>query len=150
MDLSKLNLEALTIKELTTLKQKLEEDMRVFLDTKRKFLDLKRKYQESKILVKNLKQKEPVNAPQEIFIPLSNSVYIPGEIRDRDSYIVDIGTGYYAERNSEQTIEYCDQTCALLDQNVLALGKEIQVKKEFLDKLNINVQKKVLKARGIQ
>ena len=150
MDLSKLNLEALTIKELTTLKQKLEEDMRVFLDTKHKFLDLKRKYQESKILVQNLKKKEPVNAPQEIFVPLSNSVYIPGEIRDRDSYIVDIGTGYYAERNSEQTVEYCEQTCALLDQNILALDKEIRVKKEFLDKLNFNIQKKVLKARGIE
>lgn len=150
MDLSKLNLQALTVQEITTLKQKMEEDMRVFLETKRKFMDLKRKYDESKVLVQNLKKMEPLNEPKDIFVPLSNSVYIPGQIRDKDTFIVDIGTGYYAERNAEQTVEYCEQTKSLLDQNMVSLDKEIQVKKEFLDKLNFNLQKKVLKARGVE
>lgn len=33
-----------------------------------------------------------------ILVPLTGSMYVPGTIADTDSVIIDIGTGYYAQK----------------------------------------------------
>lgn len=57
------------------------------------------KTENDKILVTNLMKVEE-EQPQ-ILIPLSNSLYIPGVIKNKDNYIIEIGTGYQAERNAK-------------------------------------------------
>ena len=148
MDPSKLNLEALTVEELSTLKQRMEEDLRVFLQTTSNFMGLKKKYEASKVLVENLVKKKD-GVPEEVLIPLSNSLYIPGQILNKDKYIVDIGTGYYAERNGEQAIKYCIETMEVIDSNLNSVSQEIKKKRDFLDTVNIALQNKVLKSRGL-
>lgn len=44
---------------------------------------------------------EQVNASwkdKEILVPLTGSMYVPGIVKDFDSFVIDIGTGYYAEK----------------------------------------------------
>ena len=57
------------------------------------------KTENDKILVNNLSKLEDDNP--EILIPLSNSLYIPGKIKSKDKFILDIGTGYRAERTAK-------------------------------------------------
>ena len=147
MDLSKLKLEALTVNELTTLKQKMEEDLRVFLQTETNFMDLKKKYSASAVLVKNLS--ETKDKPEDVMIPLSASLFIPGQITNKDKFIVDIGTGYFAERNADQTIAYCQQTNEVISSNLIGVRGEILKKKNFLDQVNIHLQRQVIKSRGL-
>lgn len=35
---------------------------------------------------------------KEILVPLTGSMYVPGVVKEFDSFIIDIGTGYYAEK----------------------------------------------------
>jgi prefoldin alpha subunit len=39
-------------------------------------------------------------------IPLTSSMYCPGRVKDIDSFIVDIGTGYYVEKDRESAKDY--------------------------------------------
>ena len=126
----------------------MEEDLRVFLQTETNFLELQKKYSASKVLVQNLANTK--GKAEQVMIPLSSSLFIPGQIKDKDRFIVDIGTGYFAERNAAQTIKYCDQTNEVISNNLIGVRTEIQKKRTFLDQININLQKQVLKARGIQ
>lgn len=48
---------------------------------------------------------------RETLIPLTSSLYIPGTINSVKSVLVDIGTGYYAEKDLESSIKFCDVRC---------------------------------------
>lgn len=39
-------------------------------------------------------------------IPLTGSMYVPGRVKDINNFIVDIGTGYYVEKDRESAKEY--------------------------------------------
>lgn len=39
-------------------------------------------------------------------IPLTGSMYVPGRVKDINSFVVDIGTGYYVEKDRESAKEY--------------------------------------------
>ena len=126
----------------------MEEDLRVFLQTETNFMELKKKYSASAVLVKNLVDSK--DTPDDVMIPLSASLFIPGQIKNKDKFIVDIGTGYFAERNGDQTIAYCHQTNEVISSNLVGVRTEIQRKKTFLDQVNIQLQRQVIKSRNLQ
>lgn len=41
-----------------------------------------------------------------ILVPLTSSMYVTGELADTNNVIIDIGTGYYAEKNIEDAKDY--------------------------------------------
>lgn len=43
-----------------------------------------------------------IGAGAELFVPLTGSVYVPGRVRDPACCLVDVGTGYYAEKTPEE------------------------------------------------
>lgn len=43
---------------------------------------------------------------KEILVPLTGSMYVPGKMRDPEKVIVDIGTGYYVEKDVVSAQEY--------------------------------------------
>ena len=49
---------------------------------------------------------QPENENQELLIPAFASLYIPGEIKYIKKFMVDIGTGYYVERDANQAISF--------------------------------------------
>lgn len=42
----------------------------------------------------------------EILVPLTGSMYVTGKLADANNVIVDIGTGYYAEKNVGEAKDY--------------------------------------------
>jgi prefoldin alpha subunit len=44
-------------------------------------------------------------ADKKVLIPLTSSLYVPGKIKDTENVIVDIGTGYFVEKVSRQSID---------------------------------------------
>lgn len=45
-----------------------------------------------------------------ILVPLTGSMYVPGAIADTDKVIIDIGTGYYAQK-VRNLIDLCKSNC---------------------------------------
>ncbi|SCN60494.1 cochaperone prefoldin complex subunit, putative [Plasmodium chabaudi adami] len=61
---------------------------------------------------------EKKNEPLDIHIPLTSLVYIPGKIVDTENFLVHMGTNYYVQRNSDQTIEYFDNKIKKLNEKI--------------------------------
>lgn len=98
IDLSKLNLQ-----QLTQLKNQLDQELSVFQDSLQTLKMARNKFKDSKEALEQMKEdwKE-----QQVLVPLTSSMYVPGIIKEVDNVIIDIGTGYYAEKDVPGAKDY--------------------------------------------
>lgn len=143
LDLSNYNLQ-----ELANLKKSHEEDLQSFSNSLNSFRYLHRKLEDDKVIVSNLSKR--ADDDLDVLIPMSNSLYLPGKLVDKDKYIIDIGTGYMAERNSQQAVEALDHTSKVVKNNTERVLSEINKRKEVIDQINIAIQKKYMEQMGKQ
>lgn len=57
-------------------------------------------------------------AGSEILVPLTGSMYVTGKLADTDNVLVDIGTGYYAEKNITEAKDYFDRRVAYVTEQM--------------------------------
>jgi prefoldin alpha subunit len=57
--------------------------------------------------------------------------------------VIDYGTGYFVERPIDKATLFCDRKLKLLNESQEKLQAIINQKKQFMDKLNIELQKRV-------
>jgi prefoldin alpha subunit len=54
----------------------------------------------------------------EVFVPLTESVYVPGKIRGgKDPLLVELGTGYFVEQTPQGTVDFFQRKLRLVDAN---------------------------------
>lgn len=53
-----------------------------------------------------LEQLNPEKKDQPVLVPLTGSMYVPGVLAETDKVVVDIGTGYYAEKSLQGAKDY--------------------------------------------
>ena len=140
---NKVNLSNYTLQELANLKKQFENDIQVMLNSYNGFKFVHKKTENDKILISNLASSKE-NQP-EILVPLSNSLYLPGKFSDKNKFIVDIGTGYRAERNTAQVKKFLEHTTKIVVGNAEKVVTEIEKKKKVVDGINIEIQKKYSK-----
>ncbi|KAL0881609.1 hypothetical protein ABMA27_001436 [Loxostege sticticalis] len=97
IDLSKLNLH-----QLAQLKQQLDQ-LNVFQDSLQTLKIAQGKFVESGESVEKI---TPQTKGKTVLVPLTGSMYVPGTIIDTDNVIIDIGTGYYAQKDIEGGKDY--------------------------------------------
>ncbi|KAL6199699.1 hypothetical protein ACLB2K_029482 [Fragaria x ananassa] len=66
---------------------------------------------------------------KKMLVPITASLYVPRTLQDPDQVLVDVGTGYFIEKNMPQAKDYCDRKISLLKSNFEQLVK--QPKKEL-------------------
>ncbi|KAM3967014.1 prefoldin 5 [Aphomia sociella] len=98
IDLSKLNLP-----QLAQLKQQLDQELNVFQDSLQTLKIAQSKFVESGESVEKM---SPDTKGKTILVPLTESMYVPGTIADAENVIIDIGTGYYAQKDIEGAKDY--------------------------------------------
>lgn len=42
-------------------------------------------------------------------VPLTQSLYVPGRVVEPDKMLVDVGTGYYVEKDQQKTVEFLER-----------------------------------------
>ncbi|XP_046982988.1 prefoldin subunit 5 [Schistocerca americana] len=98
IDLTKLNLQ-----QLTQLKQQLDQELTLFQESLQTLKLAQNKFQDS------LESLEPVNSSlkdKPILVPLTSSIYVPGTVMDHEKVVIDIGTGYYIEKDIDGAKDY--------------------------------------------
>lgn len=61
-------------------------------------------------------------------IPLTSSLYVPGQIDDIEHIIVELGAGYFAEHTIDGASKYCDRKIGFLNDSIKKVGEIIDVK----------------------
>jgi len=93
---------------------------------------------------------------KDILIPLTESLYVPGKIRDRDSssstprVMVELGTGFYVEKTVKDAQALLDRKIKLVDVNSDNIREVIMVTRRNLENVQIAMQGKLMEIRAKQ
>lgn len=80
---------------------------------------------------------------KEILVPLSSSLYVPGKVKDADKYLVDVGTGYFIEKNAEDAIRFYQGKIKQLEIDFGKLQGIIEEKEQVLRRIDGVLREKV-------
>ncbi|XP_024878017.1 prefoldin subunit 5 [Temnothorax curvispinosus] len=93
----------LNLQQLTMFKQQLDQELGVFQDSLHTLKIAQSRFQESGSCLEKI---TPNTEGSEILVPLTGSMYVTGKLADANNVIVDIGTGYYAEKSVVDAKDY--------------------------------------------
>lgn len=99
-------------------------------------------------------------AGQELMVPLTSSLYVPGVIgsgnkkseddldetdpaKEADTFLVDVGTGYFVEKSGKEAEEFFLKKSKKLDENTVDLEKIVQAKATNLQTIQDVLKKKI-------
>ncbi|XP_078034916.1 prefoldin subunit 5-like [Augochlora pura] len=112
--LQQINLTTLNLEQLTTLKQRLDQELGVFQDSLQTLKIAQSKFQESGSCLDKI---NPAVNGNEILVPLTGSMYVTGKLVT-NSVLVDIGTGYFAEKSVTDAKDYFDRRVAYVTEQM--------------------------------
>ena len=61
-------------------------------------------------------------AGREIMVPLTSSLYVPGVMEDNSNVLVEVGAGYFVEKNTTDANAYCERKIKGLSENSSKVG----------------------------
>ncbi|KAF4532473.1 hypothetical protein B566_EDAN003049 [Ephemera danica] len=100
---------SLGLPQLNSLKNNLDQELTLLQESIQNLKMAQQKFQDSNECLEAI---NPEFDGKEILVPLTGSVsfygnmYVPGKLKDPNSVLINIGTGYYAEKNLEEGKEY--------------------------------------------
>ena len=79
-----------------------------------------------------------------ILVPLTSSLYVPGQIKDTENVIVDIGTGFYVEKTTDEATKFYNEKVEELGKNVKELENIVNSKANNLRMVEEVLRQKML------
>lgn len=101
--MQEVDLTTLNIHQLTTLQQQLDQEINLFQESMQSLKLAQRKFQ---ISAECLDKVTPESEGRQVLVPLTGSMYVPGKMIDTKNVIIDIGTRYYAEKDTDSAKDY--------------------------------------------
>mmetsp|Transcript_130514 Transcript_130514/g.194337 ORF Transcript_130514/g.194337 Transcript_130514/m.194337 type:complete len:170 (-) Transcript_130514:58-567(-) len=142
-----INLDAMSLEELNQMKQQEEGRLQALTNRYAQLRAAAARLSASQMAIGEL---SPASEGKDVMVPLTESVYVPGKIRDPSKFLVDIGTGFYVEKSSKDTNSFLDRKLKLVDANSENIAKAIQVTRQNLESLSMTMQGKMLEIRARQ
>ncbi|WPG99490.1 putative prefoldin subunit 5 [Acrodontium crateriforme] len=79
-----------------------------------------------------------------LLVPLTPSLYVPGELSDTEHVIVDIGTGFYVEKTTQDAVKFYNGKIEELGKNIKDLENIVNGKTNNLRVVEEVLRQKVL------
>eukprot|EP00320_Phaeocystis_rex_P019969 CAMPEP_0119070040 /NCGR_PEP_ID=MMETSP1178-20130426/33367_1 /TAXON_ID=33656 /ORGANISM="unid sp, Strain CCMP2000" /LENGTH=157 /DNA_ID=CAMNT_0007051849 /DNA_START=41 /DNA_END=514 /DNA_ORIENTATION=- len=124
-----INLQALSFDQLNQLKQSLEEEMQGLTGAHQQ---LKISADKLNISKKALEEVEKAPEGTRMLVPITSSLYVPGETAPLDTVLIDVGTGYYIEKSGTEAQAFLDRKIHLITGQAMKVAQAIQIKQEGL------------------
>ncbi|KAH7886753.1 Prefoldin alpha subunit [Phlebopus sp. FC_14] len=139
-----INVADLDVQQLADVRRQLEEELNHLTNS---FAQLKQAQSKFKSCIENVSEVKPKNTGTTILVPLTNSLYVPGKLKNPEHVIIDVGTGYYVKKTRAEATKYYEAKVELIRTNVETLSDTIQKKQDNMNYL-INVMQAKLQAQG--
>ncbi|TPX30961.1 hypothetical protein SmJEL517_g05603 [Synchytrium microbalum] len=92
----------LPVHQLQAIKTQMEQEIQMLTNSFAQLRQAQAKFTESIEVLAPVKG----NSGKAILVPLTSSLYVPGEIGDDNKVIVDVGTGYFVEKSIPDAQEF--------------------------------------------
>ncbi|PIL32472.1 hypothetical protein GSI_05175 [Ganoderma sinense ZZ0214-1] len=158
-----INVTDLDVPQLADVRKQLEEELTHLSNS---YAQLRQAQAKFKACIENVGQVKPENKEKTVLVPLTNSLYVPGKLRDLEHVIVDVGTGYYVKkvrpttpdtfrecrtqdfRTRAQALKHYESKVEYIRTNLEALQETIQKKQENMNYLINVLQMKLQQQAG--
>ncbi|XP_040015277.1 prefoldin subunit 5 [Xiphias gladius] len=135
------NLTDLSLSQLEGLKTQLDQEIEFLTSSIGQLKVVQTKYVEAKdslnVLNKNNKGKE-------LLVPLTSSMYVPGTLNDVEHVLVDVGTGYYVEKNVDDSKAFFKRKIDFLTKQIEKIQPALQekhaMKQAVIEVMNAKIQ----------
>ncbi|XP_041371988.1 prefoldin subunit 5-like [Gigantopelta aegis] len=118
----------LPIAQLNQLSQQIDQEIEFFTNSMNQLKMAQGKYVESGECLHKLNTS---NLNKEILVPLTSSMYVPGKLSNVEEVLVDVGTGFYVEKNIEQGKEYFKKKVDFISKQIEKIQPVLQEKYRF-------------------
>lgn len=135
-----IDLSVLSLEQLNQMKTQNEEEVQTLTGNFVKLRDAQARFSESISAVEALGNKVE---DREILVPLTQSLYVPGKVIEANKMMVDIGTGYYVEKDQPKTKEFLERKKAVVTTNLESLRNAIDQKRKNLETIVMVMRRKI-------
>ena len=143
----KVNLEGLNYYELTELKKNVETEINVLSNSFDQLRMAATKFAAAK---EKLSVFSPESNDKEILVPLTTSVFIPGQLKNVDKVMFELGASYYVEDTVPKTKAFFDRKIDDIKKNMTYLSKIIEYKSKQREEIILSLQEVILKIQEQQ
>ncbi|XP_051562813.1 prefoldin subunit 5 isoform X1 [Myxocyprinus asiaticus] len=135
------NLTELSLPQLESLKTQLDQETEFLSSSIGQLKVVQTKYVEAKDSLNVLNKN---NEGKELLVPLTSSMYVPGKLHDVDHVLVDVGTGYFVEKNVEDGKEFFKRKIDFLTKQIEKIQPALQekhaMKQAVVEVMNMKLQ----------
>lgn len=147
-----IELNKLSLDQLNGLKEQHQQEIENYKAQHGDLASASARFRESLNAVKNLKKgplqkplglglKKPLSGP--LLVPMTQSLYVPGELVDVDKVLVDIGTGYFLEKSTQDAKDLLERRLDLLSKNADSIASVLLQKQRNLEAIVMMMQWKL-------
>ncbi|ATZ54712.1 Bcgim5 [Botrytis cinerea B05.10] len=137
-----IDLTSLTTAQLTQVKKQLDDELEHLTSSFQQLRAAQNKFRECLRSISTGVGKTFEGKP--ILVPLTTSLYVPGELADTENVIVDIGTGFYVEKNTKDAIKFYEAKVEEIGTNLKDLEIIVNNKSNSLRVVEDVLRQKVL------
>ncbi|KAJ1668856.1 subunit of tubulin prefoldin [Coemansia sp. RSA 1813] len=120
-----INLEDMSLQQLQKIKTQLESEINDLTTAFTQMKQAQGAFRECKSCISTL---TPESQDKTILIPLSNSLYVPGKLSNVKSVVMDVGTGYYVEKSTDDAAIYYDKKIDYVQENAKKIQETVEQK----------------------
>lgn len=138
-----MSLDSLSAQQLTAVKKQLDEEVEHLTTS---FAQLQAAQIKFRDCLRCVKTQGATQDKKEILVPLTNSLYVKGNLSSSDRVLVDIGTGFYVEKDVKSASEFYEGKIKDLGGNISDLEAIVQNKSNTLRAVEEVLKQKILAA----
>ncbi|KAM9798720.1 prefoldin subunit 5 [Syngnathus typhle] len=136
-----INLADLSLPQLEGLKSQLDQEVEFLTSSISQLKVVQAKFVEAKDNLNSLNKK---NQGKELLVPLTSSMYVPGTLNDVEHVLVDVGTGYYVEKNVADSKAFFKRKLDFLTKQIEKIQPALQekhaMKQAVIEVMNVKIQ----------
>ena len=142
-----INLDTMSLEELNQMKQQEEQRLQALTSRYAQLRAAAARLNASQNAISEL---SPSSEGKEVMVPLTESVYVPGKLREPTKLLVELGTGFYVEKSTNQTNEFLERKLKIVDMNSENITKAVQATRQNVESITMAMQGKLLEIRARQ
>ncbi|GMM45704.1 Gim5 protein [Pichia kluyveri] len=138
------NLSSLEPQQLMAFKQNTNQELLHLESSYEALILATNKYKDC---IKSVKEINNDSKDNEMFIPLTSSLYIKGNNKV-NKFKIDIGTGYFIEKDEDESIKFFNKRIEKLNGDSIKLNQLINEKANLLNSIDNIIREKVIAANA--
>ncbi|KAF2862789.1 Prefoldin alpha subunit [Piedraia hortae CBS 480.64] len=142
------DLTSLSAQQLAQVKKQLDDEVQHLT---RSYESLQMAQQKFRDCIKSIKDGVAGSVKDKpLLVPLTSSLYVPGRLSDTKNVLVDIGTGYYVEKSTDDAQKFYSAKIEELGKNIKDLGVVVNGKANNLRAVEEVLRQKMLAEQNTQ